>query len=177
MTRINVLILHINQGGLHFYLLGLNKCFFDVSLILCIQRVNSLVVVRGDKPYAMARATCYPADINMERTSAYRYTVVSCSQHRLLPILLCTYHKERWQEREGVPVPMVESETLTWWLCWMWMPSVLGLSPGAVMVTPVMWIVELKPTTRCIWGLLMSLRSATSALLQNSKASVCIYPS
>lgn len=123
-------------------------------------RLREIKAFSQGKPYSVSRTAGYSGDSNIQGSIANRHAVVSCNQfHSLERTTLFAYRfffyeTEGW--RQSSPVPMMAFERDTCWLCWMNTPSVLGLSPGAVTLIPSMVTPTLRPTMRCLLGLLMS---------------------
>lgn len=78
-------------------------------------------------------------------------------------------------EMQSSPVPMFESVMTTPVECPMWIPSVLGLSPGAVIVK--CWNVILLHPKRFTWNSLLfkEVRSRMTVLLTKFKLKVCNF--
>lgn len=73
----------------------------------------------------------------------------------------------------ALPVPMMVSLTSTCSEPWMYMPSVLGLSPGALTVRPLMRTHELWCTVMCFPGLLINFMPLMRELLQPEIPNAC----
>lgn len=72
-----------------------------------------------------------------------------------------------------IPVPMRVWSMQTFWDRWTWIPSVLGLFSGAVMVRLVACThVELSKAM-CFWGLSMKVRSLMYTLLESDIVNPC----
>jgi hypothetical protein len=71
-------------------------------------------------------------------------------------------------ETQSSPVPIVESVICTFSLCPTWMPSVLGLFPGATMVSCFTVTYLLFKMETCIRGLSLLLKKLSSRLLHST---------